>query len=269
MIGFGMPPLDILFEDEHLLVLNKAPGISTQAPGGIDSLEVRVREYLQGKLLEPSPFGRGQGEGAASELQNSQHPHANPFPKGEGAKAKRLYLGFPHRLDRPVSGVIVFAKTIKAARKLSKQFERRKVKKIYWAAVEGIVEPSAGTWTDTLCKIPGAARAQVVAADHPEGQLAILHYRTIGQTPHGSLLEIELETGRMHQIRVQAASRGWRVLGDAQYGSTIPFGEQFEDTRLRAIALHARSLSIMPPGSAEVVTFTAPLGEFWPEVSSQ
>jgi 23S rRNA pseudouridine1911/1915/1917 synthase len=234
-----MPPFDILFEDEHLLVLNKPPGIATQAPAGIDSLEIRVREFLQNKFPQ----------------------NATPL--------ERLYLGLPHRLDRPVSGVIVFAKTIKAARKLSKQFERRKVKKVYWTAVEGIAEPAAGTWTDTLCKIPHEARAQVVPAAHPGGQLASLHYRTLGHTPHGSLLEIELETGRMHQIRVQAASRGWRVLGDAQYGSTIPFGEQFEDMRRRAIALHARSLSIMPPGSAEVVTFTAPLGDFWPEVNLQ
>jgi 23S rRNA pseudouridine1911/1915/1917 synthase len=229
-----MPPLDILFEDEHLLVVNKPPGLATQAPAGIESLEARVRDYLQSKL------------------------------PAEEIPPKRLYLGLPHRLDRPVSGVIVFAKTIKAARKLSKQFERRQVKKVYWALVEGIIEPAAGTWIDTLCKVPHEARVEVVAADHPEGQQAVLHYRTLRQTPHGSLLEIELETGRMHQIRVQAVSRGWPILGDTQYGSHIPFGEQFADPRQRAIALHARQLSFTPPGCTEAVTFTAPISSAWP-----
>jgi 23S rRNA pseudouridine1911/1915/1917 synthase len=250
-----MPQLDIIFEDDHLLVVHKPAGISTQAPAGIESLEVRVREYL----TELSPLGREPGEGTGGAPENSRHPHPGPLPEGEGEKRKRLYLGLPHRLDRPVSGAIVFAKTIKAARKISKQFERRRVRKIYWAAVEGIVEPPEGTWTDTLRKLPGEAKVEVVAADHPEGQHAVLHYRTIGRTPHGSLLEIELETGRMHQIRIQAASRGWPVNGDAQYGSRVPFGEQFDDLRQRAIALHARQLSFVPPGATEAATFTAPL----------
>ncbi len=228
-----MPPLDILFEDDHLLVVNKPPGLSTQAPAGIESLELGVRNYLQNKL--PS----------------------------QESPAKRHYLGLPHRLDRPVSGVIVFAKTIKAARKVSKQFERRRVKKIYWAAVAGVVEPRAGTWIDTLRKVLHEARVEVIAPGHPEGQQAVLHYRTLDITSHGSLLEIELETGRMHQIRVQAASRGWPIIGDVQYGSPLPFGEQFEDLRQRAIALHARQISFMPPGETEPVTFTAPLADTW------
>jgi 23S rRNA-/tRNA-specific pseudouridylate synthase len=253
-----MSPLDVIFEDEHLLVVHKPAGISTQAPAGIESLEVWVREYL----ALPSPLGQYDGVGGAQ--GNSLHPHPGPLPAGGGEKKRRPYLGLPHRLDRPVSGVIVFAKTIKAARKISKQFERRRVRKIYWAAVEGIVEPPEGTWTDTLRKVPGEAKVEVVAADHPEGQHAVLHYRTVGRTPHGSLLEIELETGRMHQIRVQAAKRGWPVIGDAQYGSHLPFGEQFDDLRRRAIALHARQLSFVPPGATEPVSFTAPLGPAWP-----
>src|SRR5262249_23122264 len=157
--------------------------------------------------------------------------------------APAVYLGLPHRLDRPVSGVIVLAKTKKGARKISKQFERRKVGKLYWAAVEGFVEPAAGMWTDYLRKIPGEARVEIVAQDHPEAQHAMLRFRKLGDTPHGSWLELEPETGRMHQIRVQAASRGWPVLGDAQYGSQIAFGPPDEDPRKRAIALHARTLS--------------------------
>ncbi|MCC7086390.1 MAG: RluA family pseudouridine synthase [Pirellulales bacterium] len=229
-----MPPLDILFEDDHLLVVNKPAGLSTQAPAGIESLEMCVREYLQSK--------RPQG---AMPLQ-------------------RIYLGVPHRLDRSVSGVIVFAKTIKAARKLSKQFERRRVRKTYLAELEGAVNPFDGMWTDALRKVPHEARVEIVEADHPEGRQAILRYRTIDTTQHGCLLEIEPETGRMHQIRVQSASRGWPVLGDAQYGSRLPFGEQFDDVRRRAIALHAHQISFTPPGGLQSVTFTAPLSANWP-----
>lgn len=236
-----LSPIDILYEDDHLLVVNKPSGLSTQAPRGIDSLELRVRGYLQRRV-------------------NADMIYWQCDPSGQ---APAVYLGLPHRLDRPVSGVIVLTKTKKGARKISRQFERRQVRKLYWAAVSGIVEPAGGTWNDRLRKLPGEARVEVVPHDYPEGQNAVLHYRTLGQTPHGSWLEIELETGRMHQVRLQAASRGWPILGDLQYGSQVPFGAQFEDARQRAIALHARQLSLVLPETQEHRTFTAPLAEAW------
>src|SRR5262249_39149678 len=149
------------------------------------------------------------------------------------------------------------------------EFERRLVRKTYWAAVEGMVEPAEGIWMDYLRKIPGQARVEVVAADHPEAQHAVLGHRVIGRTPHGSWLEIEPETGRMHQIRVQAASRGgrgWPVLGDVQYGSRIAFGAQDEDARKRAIALHARSLAFVLPVTQRELTIAAPVGQAWREL---
>ncbi len=188
------PTLAILSEDDHCLVINKPAGLSTQAPRGIDALEVQVRAYLQSMV-------------------NADMVYWQCDPTGE---APAVYVGLPHRLDRPVSGVIVLAKTKKGARKISKQFERRTVKKLYWAAVEGTVHPEAGTWIDWLRKVPGEAHVEVVEENHPEGQRAVLHYRTLGRTEHGSWLEVELETGRMHQIRVQLATRGYPVLGDAQ-----------------------------------------------------
>ncbi len=148
-------------------------------------------------------------------------------------------------------------------RKISKQFEARQVRKLYWTAVEGAVEPEFGTWTDHLRKVPGKARAEIVSADHPEAQQAVLHYGIMGTTPHGSWLEIELETGRMHQIRLQLAAHGWPVLGDLLYGSTVAFGPKFDDARLQSIALHARQLSFVPPGAQEPATFVAPLPEPW------
>jgi 23S rRNA pseudouridine1911/1915/1917 synthase len=162
-----------------------------------------------------------------------------------------------------VSGVIVFARHVRAARRISEQFEGRLVRKIYWACVTGQVSPPEGTWRDWLIKVYGQPRAEVVAEDHPHARPAVLHYRTLGQTPHGSWLEIELETGRTHQVRVQSASRGHPVLGDALYGSQVAFGEQFEDERLRSIALHARQLEFRHPMTQEPVTLVAPLPDTW------
>jgi 23S rRNA pseudouridine1911/1915/1917 synthase len=221
---------EILLEDEAVLAVAKPVGVATQAPPGIDSLEIRVRRHL-------SQSGAGPTE--------------------------EIYVGIPHRLDRPVSGAIVFAKTRRAARQLSKQFERRTVTKQYWACVERVVEPYDGTWRDYLWKVYGQPRAMIVDHTHPGGQEAVLDYRTLGFHTAGSWLEIELQTGRTHQIRIQASSRGHAVLGDAHYGSRISFGEACDDERLRPIALHARRLAFVHPTTRTRVTLEAPVGEAW------
>jgi 23S rRNA pseudouridine1911/1915/1917 synthase len=230
--------LEILFEDSSCLVALKPAGLSTQAPRGIDSLETRVRAWLQ------------------AQAERGETP------------ADDIYLGLPHRLDRPVSGVILFAKTRRAARIISRQFERRQVRKIYWGCVEGAVEPAEGTWIDFVHKVPDEPRVEVVPAGTPAAQQAVLHYRALGAVAldlgrHGAWLEIELETGRMHQVRIQAASRSHPVLGDALYGATTSFGPQTVDPRERAIALHAHSLTFRHPESKEPLTITAPLGAAW------
>lgn len=213
------------------MVVCKPPGLPTQAPPGIDSLEVRIKSFL--KERDASPHG--------------------------------VYLGVPHRLDRPASGAIVFATRRRAAQKLARQFERREVKKVYWVCVEGRLDPPAGTWRDYLRKVYGKPLAEVVPADHPEARQAVLHYRTLATLDSGSWLEIELETGRTHQVRIQAASRGHPVLGDLQYGSPLPFGPQHTDERLRAIALHARTLAFRHPATKQWISVTAPTPEFWPQ----
>jgi 23S rRNA pseudouridine1911/1915/1917 synthase len=146
---------------------------------------------------------------------------------------------------------------------LADQFEARTVKKVYWALAQGCVTPEAGTWEDHVRKIHGHPQAEIVAADQPGARIAILHYRTLATTPLGSWLEIELATGRTHQIRIQAASRGWPLLGDMQYGATKPFGEQYGDPRLRAIALHSRILGFRHPISHTPVEIVAPLTTAW------
>jgi 23S rRNA pseudouridine1911/1915/1917 synthase len=222
--------LDILYDNGPCLVVNKTPGILTQAPAGIDSLEVRVKAFYRERE----------------------------------AKEGNIYLGLPHRLDRPVSGAIVFARHVRAAQRLATQFENRTVTKVYWAVVEGDVHPDEGTWTDYLHKRHGMAQAIVVPEGDPRGKLAVMRYRVLARIEGvGTWLEVELETGRTHQIRVQAASRNHAVIGDAQYGSTIPFGEQFDDERLRAIALHARQLGFNHPMTNEPVDITAATPAAW------
>ena len=221
--------LDILYHDGPCLVVCKPAGVATQAPPQFDSLEARVRAWYR---------QREQITG-------------------------NMYLGVPHRLDRPVSGPVVFARHVRAAQRISRQFEERLVKKTYWACVEGVVEPKAGTWTDTLLKVYGQPLAQVVPADHPQGKLAVLHYRTLGRFPWGAWLEIELETGRTHQIRVQAASRGWPVLGDLTYGAKTTFGAPRAEERLRPIALHGRRLTFAHPMTRAPIDIQAPLPSEW------
>lgn len=225
------PQLEILYEDGPCLVVNKEAGVLTQAPRGIDSMEVRVKDYY--RLKEDKPAD------------------AN------------IYLGITHRMDRPTTGCLVFARHVRATQRICAQFAERTVSKIYWGFVEGHVTPDEGTWTDYLHKRHGIPQPEVVTADHPAGKHAILHYRVLWQSPLGSWLEFELETGRTHQIRIQAKSRGYMLVGDADYGSTIPFGKPKEDPRERPIALHARSIAFRHPMTQEPVSVTAPLPASW------
>ena len=226
-------PLEVLYDRGPCLVVNKPAALLTQGPPGVDSLELRVRRF---------------------------------YKEREG-KAGNIYLGVPHRLDRPVSGAIVFARNERAAQRLSKQFEERQVKKVYWALVEGTLSPDCGAWTDHMRKIAGEARSEICAAVDDGAQSASLEYRILEQIDNGSLLEIELGTGRTHQIRVQAASRGHAVVGDRFYGANSDFGMPTGDERERCIALHARRLIFRDPMIDEIVDAIAPLPSYWPEAA--
>lgn len=221
--------IDILYHDGPCLVVSKPGGLLTQAPPGIDSVEVRVKAFFK---------------------QREQ-------------KTGNVYLGVPHRLDRPASGALVVARHVRAARRLAQQFEGRLVEKTYWAVVEGTVSEDTGHWHDFLRKIPGVARAEIVPRSHPEGRHASLAYRVLARTDALTVLEIQLETGRTHQIRIQAANRGHPILGDFLYGSTLPFGPEVDDPRARWIALHARRLGFRHPMTRAPVSVTAPLPEWW------
>ncbi|HEV3145784.1 MAG TPA: RluA family pseudouridine synthase [Gemmataceae bacterium] len=222
--------MHILFEDYHCLAVNKPAGLLTQAPPGIPSLEAMVRAYIKEKYHKPG----------------------------------NVYLGIPHRLDRPVSGVIVFARNTKAAQRLAEQFQKHQVEKVYWALVQGELAQESGTMEDWLRKLPEQARTEIAAEGELGAKKAVLEYRCLEQVPGGTLLEIRPRTGRSHQIRVQLASRGHPVWGDELYGSSIPFGPPAELPRDRIIALHAHSLAFVHPTKREPITVTAPLPEYWP-----
>jgi 23S rRNA pseudouridine1911/1915/1917 synthase len=222
--------LTVLYEDNHCLAVAKPAGLLTQGvPPSIPTLEVMAKDYLKQKY----------------------------------GKLGRVYLGIPHRLDRPVSGVVLFARSTKAAQRLAEQFRLRKVRKIYVAAVEGDVQPDEGKWEDWLLKVQDESRAELATAETPGARPARLHYRRLQVIPDGSLLEFELETGRMHQIRVQAAARGLPIRGDYLYGARLPFGPPADLPRDRAIALHARRLTFLHPIKYEPITVTAPFPSYW------
>ena len=225
----------ILFEDNHCLAVAKPAPLLTQgvpalSPSGpIPTLEALVKAYLKERYQ----------------------------------KKGNVYLGIPHRLDRPVSGVVLFARSTKAAQRLAEQFQNRQVTKTYWAAVDGTVEPDEGLWEDWLRKRPEQARTERVSSEVPGARRAILGYRRLRAGPDCTLLELTPQTGRMHQIRVQAAVRGWPVVGDVLYGSRLPFGPKVEHPRDRIIALHARSLTFLHPIRYQPITVVADLPDAW------
>ncbi len=216
--------LAILWDDPHLIAVVKPAGLLTQGVvGGEATLEDAVRLHLR--------------------------------PDDPGA----VYLGTVHRLDRPVSGVVVWARTPRSARRLADQFARRRVTKEYWAAVEGGVA-AEGRWDDWLGPVDAAGLARAVAEGTAGARRASTRVRPIlgGDVPEGTtLLALGPETGRTHQLRAQAMARCRPIVGDVPYGSTRPFPV--------GIALHARGLEFVHPASREAVRLVAPLPRAWAE----
>ena len=220
---------DILLEEGAVFVMNKPGGLLTQGPPGIDSLEFRTKHFL--KIRDEKPG--------------------------------KVYLGVPHRLDRPVSGAITVVKNVRAAQRISKQLEERTVTKTYWAVVEGTPTQSEGRMEHWMRKIPDQAKSEIVDASHPDAKRAILDFRVLEASDERALLEIELQTGRTHQIRLQCSTMGLPIVGDRLYGATQTFGPETADERQRWIALHARRLAFEHPINKTQVDQTAPLSEHW------
>jgi 23S rRNA pseudouridine1911/1915/1917 synthase len=180
---------------------------------------------------------------------------AKAYLKQKYQKPGNVYLGVVSRLDTPVTGVVIFARTSKAAQRLTEQFRTRVVEKTYWAIVEGLVEPAAGESVAWVAKDERAERMRVVGPQFPGAKEARLSYRRLAIVHRDSLVEVTLETGRKHQIRLQLADRGHPILGDAKYGSrrSFPLG----------IALHARRLVFVHPVRGERIELLAPIPASW------
>jgi 23S rRNA pseudouridine1911/1915/1917 synthase len=226
--------LDILYEDNHVIALNKPAGWpTTHFEGKEETVDRLVKSYLKEKYRKPG----------------------------------NVFLGVVHRLDKPVSGALVFARTSKAAARLSEQFREGVVEKVYWAVVEDPASPECqrretrwltsdtGTLEDWLKKDDAKARVEVVPKATPGAQLARLLFLVRGRHNGLTWLELRPHTGRKHQLRVQLASRGSPVSGDAKYGSKQPFGH--------GIALHARSLTFLHPTTKEPITVKAEVPKIW------
>ncbi len=218
---------NIIYEDEHILVAFKPAGIATETKRvGQQDMVSEIRNYLYKK----------------------------------DKQAGEPYVGLVHRLDQPVSGLIVFAKTKSAASALSKQVNDRKFKKNYYAVVMGKPKKDEDTLTDYLYKDPRTNMSAVVDRSHPDSKKAVLSYRVVKtlwaleDDTEATLLDIDLQTGRHHQIRVQLSNAGIPILGDTKYGS-ITSKDFSKDVSLRNIALCAYRLRFDHPATGREMTF--------------
>lgn len=215
-----MHTLDVIYEDNHQLVVNKPAGLLTQPSGTAqDSLEAQAKLWIKQRYNKPG----------------------------------NVFLEAVHRIDKPVSGLVLFARTSKALSRLQEAMREKKSKKLYMAMVEGTFEEKEGILEHFLIHDDHQAR---VTTSEKEGKLARLHYRVIKTEGNQTLLEIDLETGRYHQIRVQLSAIGHPILGDKRYGSTKPYHEG-------AIALHHYNLQIPHPITGALQNFTASLPIFF------
>ena len=208
---------DVIYMDNHLLVVRKPAGMLVQ----------------------------GDRTGDRSLLEDGK-----AYVKAAFNKPVDAFLGLVHRLDRPTSGVMVLARTSKAAARLSEQFRAHRIGKVYWALVQGKT-PREGRMADLLLRTGPSSTVS------DKGREAVLGFRRLRFERGISWVEVRPKTGRHHQIRVQFAHRGHPVLGDLRYGARIGFPE-------KSLALHARALTLSHPTRKEEMTFQAAPEAFWP-----
>jgi 23S rRNA pseudouridine1911/1915/1917 synthase len=229
-----VPPLSILYTDNHLLVVDKPAGIATMgAPQDTATIARQAALYLQQKHNKPG----------------------------------KAFIGVVSRLDRLVSGVLVLARTSKAASRLSEQLRQHSVKKFYLAIVEGNGPTSSagmGAWreiVDWVAKDESVQRMRVVDPSHPQAKLARLRVQPLASSGERTLLKIELLTGRKHQIRLQLAEQGTPICGDSKYASRTRFASG--SGRGEGIALHCQQLTLTHPTLQQTMVFqSSPLGHW-------
>ncbi|MDZ7616576.1 MAG: RluA family pseudouridine synthase [Patescibacteria group bacterium] len=221
------PKLHVLYEDNHLLVLNKPAMLPTMGtPGGTETLLTLAKQYVKEKYNKPG----------------------------------NVYLGVVSRLDAPVTGAVLLARTSKAACRLTEQFREGRVEKAYWALVDGAVDAGEVECVDWLAADERHRKVRIVGPSIPGAKQARLRFRPLQVKKGRTLLEVELLTGRKHQIRLQLSHRGLPILGDRKYGSSSPFPS--------GIALHARRLVVFHPVGGHSVEVVCPLPDYWPLAES-
>ena len=217
--------MTVVYEDNHIIVVNKTASEIVQADKTGDTpLSETVKQYLKEKYQKPG----------------------------------NVFLGVTHRLDRPVSGLVIFAKTSKALTRLNEMFRAGEVKKTYWAVVKNAPKESEGELVHFLVRNEKQNKSYAYDKEVPNSKKAVLDYRLIGRSENYYLLEVDLKTGRNHQIRCKLAKMGCPIKGDLKYGSprSNPDG---------SICLHARRVRFVHPVSKELIELKAPLpeGNLW------
>ncbi len=211
--------LQILFEDNHLVIINKRVGDIVQGDKtGDKPLSDIVKEYIGQKYNKPG----------------------------------NVFLGVVHRLDRPTSGIVIFARTSKALERLNKMLREKTIKKTYWAIVKNTPAKEKETLINYLKKNPKNNKSTAYKTEIEGSKKAILHYKTIQKLDNYTLLEIDLETGRHHQIRCQLSNMGCPIKGDLKYGFK-------RSNKGGGIHLHARKIEFIHPVNKEQINITSPL----------
>lgn len=217
--------MTVVYEDNHIVVVNKTSSEIVQGDKTGDTpLSEMVKQYLKEKYNKPG----------------------------------NVFIGVTHRLDRPVSGLVVFAKTSKALPRLNEMFRNGEVKKTYWAIVKECPKETEGELVHYLVRNEKQNKSYAYDKEVKNSKKAVLHYKLIGHSQNYYLLEVDLKTGRHHQIRCQLAKMGCPIKGDLKYGSprSNPDG---------SICLHARTVQFVHPVSKEMTRLTAPVpeGNLW------
>jgi 23S rRNA pseudouridine1911/1915/1917 synthase len=212
-------PIDVLFEDNHLIIVNKNPGALVQGDKtGDKTLVDHIKEFLKNKYNKPGD----------------------------------AYLGVIHRLDRPTSGVVIFAKTSKALTRLNQQFKERKIDKKYWAITQKNTEIKSGKLENWIIKNSKQNKSYIHSNKVPGSKVAKLEYQLIKELKNYLLLEVILETGRHHQIRAQLSEIGFIIKGDLKYGSK-------RSNKDGSIDLHAYQVVFNHPVTKKNINIKAPL----------
>ena len=217
--------MTVVYEDNHIVVVNKTSSEIVQGDKTGDTpLSEMVKQYLKEKYNKPG----------------------------------NVFIGVTHRLDRPVSGLVVFAKTSKALPRLNEMFRNGEVKKTYWAIVKECPKETEGELVHYLVRNEKQNKSYAYDKEVKNSKKAVLHYKLIGHSQNYYLLEVDLKTGRHHQIRCQLAKMGCPIKGDLKYGSprSNPDG---------SVCLHARTVQFVHPVSKEMIRLTAPVpeGNLW------